>query len=200
MTESDELTKIIQNARASGDARVQRTIDLIVSVCKEQENRNSTDFSVATIGRLCADNGGINAQSIRNEKQGRYKAIIRSFQKKNAKRSVRPTQNNEHWISRITDSNAQWLARDLEGQLRAAQDELRILKQIERTIYVTPSTSDPKPSELSETHKRAIKHFTSNEHLTKLAFSVSDEGELIDSEGKIISKVGFIHALKMIIT
>ena len=55
------------------------SLRLIYSLCEEQHERGSRDFSIATIGRLSQTEGGPSAAAIRNKTGDDYKALMKAF-------------------------------------------------------------------------------------------------------------------------
>lgn len=59
--------------------RTAASLRIIFDVCQEQEERGSTDYSVATIGKLANARGGPSAPAIRNKTGERYRALIVAY-------------------------------------------------------------------------------------------------------------------------
>jgi hypothetical protein len=58
---------------------MQRSLDLIYSICKELYQSGRSDFSVATIGRLSSQRGGPSIQAIRNKNGERYRSLVKAW-------------------------------------------------------------------------------------------------------------------------
>jgi hypothetical protein len=69
------LEELCKNAHP----RKQQSLKLIYRLCEEQHDRGSSDFSIATIGRLSEAAGGPAAAAIRNKTGDDYKALIKTF-------------------------------------------------------------------------------------------------------------------------
>ena len=204
MTSETEVEAIIKAASDGANRRVLSNIEIIVGICREQEKRGSTDFSIATIGMLSDERGGIKEQSIRNDKHRRFSSIIKAFDEKNKKKKSTSAIRDDDWIERIEDSNCQWLARELRGDNKRLKAEVQLLKETanvtidlrENSVQSNSPNDQPK---LSPIMIKALKHFISKEHLQELEFKVSEHGELIGRDGEVLSKVGFIHAIEQIL-
>lgn len=59
--------------------RMQRSLDLIYSICKELYQSGKSDFSVATVGRLSSQRGGPSIQAIRNKNGERYRSLVKAW-------------------------------------------------------------------------------------------------------------------------
>jgi len=68
MTPNDLLDAFCNGAHP----RKQQSLRLIYRLCEEQHDRGSSDFSIATIGRLSAAVGGPSAAAIRNKTGDAY--------------------------------------------------------------------------------------------------------------------------------
>ncbi len=69
------LEELCKNAHP----RKQQSLKLIYRLCEEQHDRGSSDFSIATIGRLSEAANGPSAAAIRNKTGDSYKALIKTF-------------------------------------------------------------------------------------------------------------------------
>ena len=67
--------QLMENA----STRKKNSIEKIHNICREQYNRGSKDFSVATISRISIENGGPSEQTIRNKSGSDYRAILKSW-------------------------------------------------------------------------------------------------------------------------
>src|SRR5208282_2579894 len=59
--------------------RTQQSLDIIQTLCSEQHQRGSRDFSVATIGRLSTERGGPATQTIRNKHGEHYRTLLAAW-------------------------------------------------------------------------------------------------------------------------
>lgn len=84
----DELfSKPYENA----STRKKKTLELIHNTCKKQSESDIKDFSIGTIARLIADDGGPSEQALRNKNGEDYRALINKW-------AVSPTQQQSHWL------------------------------------------------------------------------------------------------------
>ncbi len=72
----DELfSKFYENA----SARKKKTLELINNACKKQSESDIKDFSIGTIARLIADDGGLSEQALRNKNAEDYRVLINQW-------------------------------------------------------------------------------------------------------------------------
>ena len=69
------LEQLCQNA----DVRKARSLRLIFAICKEQKERGSKDYSVATIAKISSQRGGPGEGAIRNPTGEVYRALIQAY-------------------------------------------------------------------------------------------------------------------------
>jgi hypothetical protein len=203
----DELKTLIASVSNGAKNRVLANIDLIVKLCQEQEKRGSTEFTVAMIGGLSVEQGGISAQSIRNDKYGRYKAIIEAFKRKNSKKKKSAkVREEDDWIENITDSNSKYLALSCVAENKHLRSQLQTTRQLKevfldlteeesRPQQKTPSNLDLFPMEL-----KALKDFVSQSRLDENGWTRTEHGQLVDQDGVELCKVGLISAIEKILT
>ena len=70
---------LLDQLKKTATPRKQKTLDLIHEVCREQYERGSRDFSVATIARIAADRGGPSKGAIHNKTGDDYKGLIKAW-------------------------------------------------------------------------------------------------------------------------
>ncbi|MCX7173727.1 MAG: gamma-mobile-trio protein GmtX [Proteobacteria bacterium] len=70
---------LLDQLKKTAGPRKQKTLDLIYEVCREQYERGSRDFSVATIARIAADRGGPSKGAIHNTTGDDYKGLIKAW-------------------------------------------------------------------------------------------------------------------------
>ena len=70
---------LLEQLKKTATPRKQKTLDLIHEVCKEQYERGSRDFSVATIARIAEDRGGPGKGTIHNKTGDDYKGLIKAW-------------------------------------------------------------------------------------------------------------------------
>lgn len=91
------FSKLYKNA----STKKRKTLELINNACKKQSESDIKDFSIGTIARLIADDGGPSEQALRNENAEDYRALISQWAEyykittKKAKKEKRTTVNDD---------------------------------------------------------------------------------------------------------
>lgn len=71
--------ELLEQLKANANTRKQKNLDLIHAVCREQYERGSKDFSVATISRIAQERGGPITSAIHNKTGDSFKGLIKAW-------------------------------------------------------------------------------------------------------------------------
>ena len=200
---NDKIDDVIKSVKADASSTISQKIDLLVDICESQIARGSSDFSVAMIGKLFKEQGGVAAQAIRNKTGARYKAVISAFEQYHG-RPLNVAQNATNrafpdWIEKISDSNARWLVKELIGEnkrlTRTLQAYQTLNKERAQLIDMRQLTCAPSlvTKGFDEFEIDALSSFFSDDNMKQLGLFADEKGRLVDSsEGKrAITTPGF---------
>jgi hypothetical protein len=90
----DELLDLL---KAKSNTRKQRSLEIINGICREQLDRGSSDFSIATIGRLSSERGGPSPQTIRNKGGDDFRALIATWAEHSQGSNEEASQDSGEW-------------------------------------------------------------------------------------------------------
>ena len=110
MTHPDDLLDQLQK---TATPRKQKTLDLIHEVCREQYERGSRDFSVATIARIAEDRGGPSKGAIHNKTGDDYKGLIKAWAEHTGGVTRKVRQVSENPYAALIDKIRRVLNRDI---------------------------------------------------------------------------------------
>lgn len=208
---TDELLKLLKN---KSNARKQRSLDRINGICKEQLERGSRDFSIATIGRLSSEQGGPSPQTIRNKGGDDFRALIATWTEHSNGAMKKPPKIQESGISSILGKIDDPAVRSIVGSILAInaklQRELNLLKQqteivIDRRTSTLSTTKkqDALSSSFSESltpsELTALSHAISNELMEQEGWSIEKSGRVVNNLGRTIFKAGFFTAIRRLL-
>ncbi|AZG34807.1 gamma-mobile-trio protein GmtX [Shewanella psychromarinicola] len=210
---SHEPNELCEKLKQGVSLRVAKTIDLIHKVCTEQSERGSSDFSIATIGRLSEANNGPKAQAIRNKTGDKYRALIQSWAEYTKPLKVVSSKVKEKnaWVGDIKDSRIRWLVMDLIAQNSKLTGQLQLVKELSNiNIDLRPvanknvmeSSSQPSLTKLNilPTEVEALSHSIDLARFKVNGWTVDDRGRVKDGDGNTIFKAGFVDAIEKILS
>ncbi len=204
---NEKIEDVIKSVKADASSTISKKIDLIVGICESQIEHGSSDFSVAMIGKLSKQQGGVGIQAIRNKTGKKYKSVISAFEKYHGKQLAAihntPNSNLPNWVAKITDSNSRWLVKDLlEENARLTRTlQAHKMRDKERTQLVDMrpklNASTLVTKALDDFEVKLLSEFFSEDNLEQLGLTPDERGCLVDSsEGKrAITPPGFIDII-----
>jgi acetylornithine deacetylase/succinyl-diaminopimelate desuccinylase-like protein len=207
----DELLDLLKN---KSNARKQRSLDITNGICKEQVERGSRDFSIATIGRFSSEQGGPSPQTIRNKGGDDFRALIATWAEHSKGAMKKPPKIQESGISSILGKIDDPAVRSIVGSILATnaklQREVNVLKQQAEIVIdrrtIPPATKDqhdaPKLGaieSLTQTEFTALSHAISADFMQQEGWTIEKSGRLVNKLGRTIFKAGFATAIKKII-
>lgn len=206
---------LLAQLKAAANPRKQRNLDIIHAVCREQLDRGSKDFSVATISRIALDRGGPARSTIHNKTGDDFKALIKAWATHTGgvTRKVRTTSDNP--ISSVLEKIEDPAVRAVMGAVLAENKKLkREINVLKATANVTidmrqgfSSMAASSPSKqgqpvqigLTAYEREALIHAISEQSLRDQGWKIDDYQRIITSTGRTIQKPGFVSALQKIL-
>lgn len=203
----------------SADVRPQKraNLEIIHKVCEELNRLGSTDFSLATIGRMSEERGGISRRALYNSASGDFKQLIQAWanvsvgkQKPSTKRKARETLNEtDAFLRKIADPALRSLMAMVIAERDTLLGEVKLLRAnanivVDRRtlpghVNVTPSgqvIQVMSSTGLSDTEKQALEQAISAKFLKSEAWSEGPNGEILNDRGRKLFDIGFTNALR----
>lgn len=195
--------------------RTQRSLDLLHTLCREQHQNGSRDFSVATMGRLSAERGGPSAQPIRNKTGAHYRALLAAWAAHVDGLTRKPPARAEPGVAEdvldmIPDAAVRAVVGVILAENRKLLGEVALLKRqaqvvvdhrpvskepgSESTVQVLPVLSTLLPMEVE-----ALRQAVSKERLQLLGWEVDERNGRVTKEGRPVFQVGFMTALQKVL-
>jgi hypothetical protein len=198
---------------ADADPRKTRSLRLVHAICEEQRDRGSTDYSVATIGRLSAERGGPAAGAIRNKTGEPYRALINAFADpvggKSRKTADAGSTQADLILEGVVDPVLRARIGLLVAELKSTRAQLlaaRHLANQNATIELvhelsdgptppTPLTSTMPAARLSPLEVCALENAISEATLTLWGWRVDASGRILTDTGRAVFGAGFVTAI-----
>lgn len=200
MTASKESDALLEALCAGADPRKASSLRLIHAICVEQQDRDSADYSIATIGRLSADRGGPAAGAIRNKTGEAYRALIKTFVgSAGRKANLVGAGQADLILEGVTDPVLRARLGLLLAELKATRAQLlaaRHLANQTATLDLATGEQTPAPTPyLSALEVRALENAISATTLEHWGWRVDDGGRIVTDAGRTVFAAGFVTAI-----
>jgi len=203
---------LLDQLKKTASPRKQQTLELIYDICREQYERGSKDFSVATIARIAADRGGPSKGTIHNKTGDDYKGLIKAWAEHTGgvTRKVRQVSENPYaeLINKIENPALRSMMAGILAENRQMRREITLLKaEGNRVIDMRPSRDAPREAiqilpastGLYPTEIEALRHAVSDRLLKDEGWTCDAEGRVFNEAGRVIFKAGYVSAIRKII-
>lgn len=193
-----DIDVILEDLKEGKTAKTQQSLDKLNQTLRDYYERGERDFSITTIGRLSAEDGGVGYQSIRATANKHYRDLIEAWAAK-AKtttkkplsphsRSRRVPQDNQ-LLERIPDPALRVLFGQIIAERNRYRTQLNILKnQAEVVIDKRPVRQFEASAEPSVELLPSLKGIVSDNEIKALRFAASDE--CIERQGWLVTQAG----------
>jgi len=205
---------LLQQLKAGVGPRKAKNLDIVHAVCREQYDRGSKDYSVATIARLSIEHGGPTAQTIHNKTGDDFKGLIAAWATNTGGVVRKPRKVNENPIYAVLDRIADPAVRAVMGSVLAENRKLRgevnvLKRQANIVIDKRPIASFNVPQQsiqilpasysLTESEKEALTHAISDRLMEVEGWQQDENGRILNSKKRVIFKIGFVSAIRKIL-
>ncbi|WEE25120.1 gamma-mobile-trio protein GmtX [Aeromonas hydrophila] len=206
----DELLEQLKN---NATPRKAKNLDIIHAVCREQHERGSTDFSVATISKIAQERGGPVKSTIHNKTGDDFKGLIKAWASHTGGVTRKVRRVSENPIYAVLDKIPDPAVRAVMGAMLAENKKLRgevnLLKaHTEVVIDLTAKNTNhlqetiqtlPTSRGLTDFEQTALRHAISPQLLQDEGWQADEYGRILAANGRPIFKIGFVSAIRKII-
>ncbi len=208
----DELFVQLQE---NASVRKKRTLEIIHGVCKKQYESGNKDFSISTIAKFIADNGGPSEQALRNKQGEDYRALIKQWagHSDGSSRKVKKQKStglNDEILANVADPTTRALVGMILAENRKLKNENSLLKQ---QTTLTIDMRKPKNEDLGNSQNVVLvspSHDLTDTELKALREAISDDfmkdrGWTVDNYGRVkeksfqVYKPGYVSAIKKVL-
>lgn len=205
--------ELLEQLKANANPRKQKNLDLIHAVCREQHDRGSRDFSVATVSKIAQERGGPVKSTIHNKTGDDFKGLIKAWADHTGgvTRKVRKVSENPVYavLDKIADPAVRAVMGAVLAENRKLRGEVNLLKANtevvidQRQMAVSPSKDTiqvlPAFTGLTDLEKEALKHAVSEKFLQDEGWTQDDHGRVLNAKGRAIYKIGYVTAMRKIL-
>ena len=203
---------LLDQLKKTATPRKQRSLEVIYDVCREQYERGSRDFSVATIAKIAVDRGGPSKGAIHNKTGDDYKGLIKAWAEHTGgvTRKVRQVSENPYseLIDKIENPALRSMMAGILAENRQMRREITLLKAegnrvidmrpaasaSRETVEILPATIGLYPSEIE-----ALRHAVSEKLLKDEGWTTDAEGRILNDAGRVIFKAGFVTGIQKLV-
>ncbi|MFV8825986.1 gamma-mobile-trio protein GmtX [Thauera sp. WH-2] len=203
---------LLEQLKKNATPRKQRSLELIYQVCREQYERGSRDFSVATIALIAADRGGPSKGAIHNKTGDDYKGLIKAWAEHTGgvTRKVRQVSENPYieLLNKIENPALRSMMSGILAENRQMRRQITLLKaegnrvidmrprpaENREPVQILPASTGLYPSEIE-----ALRHAVSDRLLRDEGWTSDAEGRVLNEAGRVIFKPGYVTAIRKII-
>ena len=193
--------------------RKQRSLQLIHQICAEQQERNSHDFSIATIGKLSKARGGPSEQAIRNKNGDEYRQLIASWQCTNNHKKLgrTPVEQPQDVLKLINEPSVRAEVGLMLAELKQLRGEVRLLKSLNKDTIIIDKSIHLRGSSNSKVELLPAIPLSSAElHALENAISPATfenngwqedpkDNSVRNQHGRKVFEAGFVSAIKTVL-
>lgn len=193
-----DIDVILEDLKEGKTAKTQQSLDKLNETLRDYYERGERDFSITTIGRVSAEDGGVGYQSIRATANKHYRDLIAAWAAKaktttkkplsSQSRSRRVPQDNQ-LLERIPDPALRVLFGQIIAERNRYRTQLNILKnQAEVVIDKRPVRHFDASAEPSVELLPSLKGIVSDNEIKALRFAASDD--CIERQRWLVTQAG----------
>lgn len=211
--------QLLQQLKDGARLQKRRNLDVVHEICAELHRLGSRDFSLATIGRMSGERGGISKNALYNKTAKDFQALIEAWRmfadsakhKAIPRAEVRP-DSEEKLLGKIPDVALRSIMGMILAERNRLRTEVKILKGTTNLVIdkrVLPGQLQKEAggqlvqvleaSGLSETERKALAKSISPAFLTQEGWYVGEHGEVYNAQGRPLFDLGFANAIRKIL-
>jgi hypothetical protein len=201
---TDAIEIIYQDLIEQSSDLIKAKLTILKEACESQVRGKSTDFSIATIGLISQDLGGVKTQTIRNKNKNSksYKALIGAYKARYSKPVPKNIKNDEpiRLANCIEDTLTRLMVLDLIATNKKLQNELNLQKsnimiELDHRKNSHQEDSVAIENKLNKQELNALTSFISDHKLKNLGWKLGNNGRIVDAENRPVTKPFFIDAV-----
>lgn len=217
-----ETDTILEGLKEGRSLKAKSSLDTLNETLRSYCKRGGRDFSITTIGRVSAEDGGVGYESIRATANAHYRRLIEAWAAKanttikkplSAQSRSRRVPQDQQLLERIPDPALRVLFGQIIAERNRYRNEINILKNhAEVVIDKRPTRYFNAEAESSSVELLpSLKGIASDNEIKALQFAISDEcvdrhgwkvtqaGQVKDEHGEEVFPRGFMTGLRKLL-
>jgi hypothetical protein len=209
--------QLFETLKAGARPQKQHNLEITHQVCAQLHRLGSKDFSLATVGRMSEERGGMSRRALYNTTSGDFKVLIRTWAEFAADKSpkAKPREalpSDNELLKKISDPALRALLGAIIAERDRLRGEIKVLKSNSNVVIdkrVLPGHVNVTPkgqvvqvvggAGLSETEKNALAQAISPEFLHQEGWGEGERGEILNSRGRRLFEIGFTNAIRKLL-
>lgn len=212
--------QVLQHLKNGTRLQKQRNLDIVHEICAELHRLGTRDFSLATIGRMSEERGGISKNAIYNKAAKEFQSLIEAWRTFSAgakahkamPRTDARANTDEDLLLKIPDVAVRSIVGMVVAERNRLRAEVKVLKGNTNVVIdkrVLPGQVQVAPNGqvvqvlesggLSQTEKASLRKAVSPAFLAQEGWSEGENGELYNERGRVLFDVGFANAIRKIL-
>lgn len=214
---SSDPNQLFEVLKAQARLQKQQNLEIIHQVCAQVHRLGSRDFSLATVGRMSEERGGMSRRALYNTTSGDFKTLIRAWSEfgKSKAPDAKPRESppsDSALLQKIPDHALRALLGGIIAERDRLRGEIKVLKSSANVVIdkrVLPGHVNVTPqgqivqvvggAGLSEMEKQALARAISPEFLSQEGWAEGRNGEILNSRGRRLFEIGFANAIRKLL-
>lgn len=194
----------------NASTRKKRTLKIINQACEKQSQTEKKDFSLTTIAKIIASDGGPTEQALRNKNGRDYRNLIACWAQYSNSSMKKPSKEKNNTIydellSSISEPTTKSLVGILIAENRKLKAENNLLKK--DTVYTIDMRKESKltnqvvmqaPYDFSESEIEALSAAISGDFFEEQGWTIDTSGR-VKSGNYTLYKAGYINAIRKVL-
>lgn len=185
-----------------------QTLQLIYRLCEEQQVHGSSDYSIATIGRLSSEQGGPSAAAIRNKPGEDYRALIKTYAESvhgHSRKTTNKLKNDaDELLEGVVDPVLKVRIRLLLAEVGSMRAQLLAVRHLANQTAVLDlpmsevlnGKSEESKFRLTLQEVSALEAAVSQATLAHWGWKVDQAGRITNDSGQVVFRAGFSSAVQ----
>lgn len=212
--------QVLQHLKNDARLQKQRNLDIVHEICAELHRLGSRDFSLATVGRMSEERGGISKNAIYNKAAKEFQSLIEAWRAFSAggkghkamPRTDARADTEEDLLRKIPDVAVRSIVGMVIAERNRLRAEVKILKGNTNVVIdkrILPGQIQTgadgqvvqvlEASGLTETERAALAKAISPAFLAEEDWSEGENGMIYNERGRPLFDLGFANAIRKVL-